>query len=104
MSISVQNSVNHLNHREHGMVKILKADSTEDAGVYIGAFVNYETSENETIEVKVGISYTSIEQARLNLETEIPGWNFDEIKDAANQNDGITALSKIEVETPSAND
>lgn len=74
----------------------VKEYSTEDAGKYIGAFVNYETSENETIEVKVGISYTSIEQARLNLDTEIPSWNFNEVKEnaAAKWN---TALSKIEV-------
>jgi predicted alpha-1,2-mannosidase len=29
--------------------------------------------------MKVGISYVSIKQARLNLETEIPDWNFDAI-------------------------
>jgi predicted alpha-1,2-mannosidase len=80
----------------------VKENSNEDAGKYIGAFVNYETSENETIEVKVGISYTSIEQARLNLDTEIPGWNFDEIKENAEEkwND---ALRKIEIEVPEAN-
>lgn len=58
----------------------VRADSDEDTGIRIGAYVDYITSENETIEVKVGISYTSIEQARLNLETEIPGWDFDRIK------------------------
>ncbi len=77
--------------------------SKKDKGKYIGAFADYETSENETIEVKVGISYTSIGQARLNVETEIPGWNFDEIKKQANQT-WNTALSKIDVETPTAND
>jgi predicted alpha-1,2-mannosidase len=74
-------------------------NSEEAAGKYIGAFVNYETSENETIEVKVGISYTSIEQARLNLETEIPAWNFDEVKNNA-ANKWNTILSNIEVQLP----
>lgn len=78
---------------------IIMENSTENAGKYIGAFVNYETSENETIEVKVGISYTSIEQARLNLDTEIPGWNFDEVKNNAT-NKWNTVLSKIEVQLP----
>lgn len=77
----------------------IKEHSTEATGKYTGAFVNYETSENETIEVKVGISYTSIEQAHLNLETEIPGWNFDEIKNKA-ADKWNTALSKIEVQLP----
>jgi predicted alpha-1,2-mannosidase len=80
----------------------IKAGSKEDTGKYIGAYVDYETSENETIEVKVGISYTSIEQARLNLDTEIPGWNFDEIREQAQQK-WNTALSKIEIETPETN-
>lgn len=48
------------------------------------------------IEVKIGMSYLSIEQARRNLEQEIPGWNFTETK---NQARAIwnTALSKITV-------
>lgn len=33
--------------------------------------------------VKVGLSSTSIEQARKNLEAEIPGWDFDQVKTAA---------------------
>ncbi|MBN1987342.1 MAG: GH92 family glycosyl hydrolase, partial [Prolixibacteraceae bacterium] len=81
----------------------IKAGSKEDGGKYIGAYVDFETFENEIIEVKVGISYTSIEQARLNLDTEIPGWNFDEIREQAQQK-WNTALSKIEIETPEAND
>jgi len=51
----------------------------------------------------VGISYTSIEQARLNLDTEIPGWNFDEIKENAEER-WNNALRKIEIEVPEAND
>uniref|UniRef100_UPI003217E3A4 GH92 family glycosyl hydrolase n=1 Tax=uncultured Draconibacterium sp. TaxID=1573823 RepID=UPI003217E3A4 len=80
----------------------IKSGSKEDSGSYLGAFVNYKVEENETIEVKVGISYTSIEQARLNLDTEIPGWNFNETKQNAEQkwND---VLSKIEVEASEAN-
>ena len=77
-------------------------NSKEASGKYTGAFVNYETSENETIGVKVGISYTSIEQARLNLDTEIPGWNFDEIKEKAEER-WNNALRKIEIEVPDAN-
>jgi len=77
----------------------IKPGSLEDSGVYTGSYADYSTSENEKIEVKVGISYTNIEQARLNLETEIPGWNFDEVKEnaAAKWN---TVLSKIEVQLP----
>jgi len=61
----------------------IKEGSGEGAGTHTGAFVNYSTSENETIEIKIGISYTSIAQARLNLETEIPNWEFDRVKENA---------------------
>ena len=51
-----------------------------ETGKNIGAFVNYKTDENEQILVKVGISYTSLEGARKNLNTEIPHWDFDLIR------------------------
>ena len=71
--------------------------SAEETGTNIGAFVNFSTADNEVIEVKIGISYTSIEQARLNLETELPQWKFDQVKENAKKkwND---ALGKIEVQ------
>jgi predicted alpha-1,2-mannosidase len=56
-----------------------------EKGKDIGAFVTYKTSENEQILVKVGISYTSLEGARKNLNTEIPGWDFDNVKDQARE-------------------
>ncbi len=65
----------------------------------VGAFASYRTSEGEVIEVKSGISLVSIEQARLNLDTETNrfGWNFD----AAHKNARDTwnnLLKNIEVE------
>jgi predicted alpha-1,2-mannosidase len=69
----------------------------EASGIKVGAFVNFSTAENEVIEVKVGISYTSIDQAKLNLTTEIPDWNFDQVKENAEKT-WNNNLSKIEVE------
>jgi predicted alpha-1,2-mannosidase len=68
----------------------------ESSGIYAGAFVDFSTSENEVIEVKVGISYTNIDQARLNVSTEIPDWNFDAVKADAEKT-WNASLSKIEV-------
>ncbi|MHC4564970.1 MAG: GH92 family glycosyl hydrolase, partial [Planctomycetota bacterium] len=65
----------------------------------IGAFVGYSTAKGEVIKVKAGISLVSIEQARLNLETETSqfGWDFDAVKSQARRTwNGL--LSKIEVE------
>ncbi|HEY5511426.1 MAG TPA: GH92 family glycosyl hydrolase [Prolixibacteraceae bacterium] len=82
----------------------IKDGSSEESGIQIGAFVNYATTKNETIEIKVGISYTSIEQARLNLDTEIPKWGFEQVREKARTN-WSDALDKIEVEMdPSSDD
>lgn len=45
----------------------------------IGAFVTYKTAENEVVQIKTGVSYVSIDQARRNLsmETDHLGWDFD---------------------------
>lgn len=49
----------------------------------IGSLLNFNLNENEELMVKVGISYISSENARMNLEAEIPDWNFDRVKKAA---------------------
>lgn len=77
--------------------KKIKEGSKEAAGTEVGAYVDFVTSENEIILVKVGISYTSIEQARLNLEKEIPDWNFTQVKENA-RTKWNKALSKIDVQ------
>lgn len=56
-----------------------------ETGKNIGAFVTFRTKENEQILVKVGISYTSIEGARKNLQAEIPDWDFDGVRNKARE-------------------
>jgi predicted alpha-1,2-mannosidase len=45
----------------------------------IGVAVNFSVMGNEAVQLKTGISYVSIENARLNMETELEnfGWDFD---------------------------
>ncbi|MGG2201059.1 GH92 family glycosyl hydrolase [Paenibacillus validus] len=62
----------------------------------VGAFVKFDTTDNKEVYVKVGISYTDIEHAKLNLKTENPGWNFEAVKQSA-QAKWKKALSTIEV-------
>ena len=83
--------------------KDIKPNSKEGSGTQIGAWVDYVTSENETVEVKVGISYTSIAQARLNLEKEILLRNFDQVKESAKAK-WNKALSRIEIEMDKTSD
>jgi len=71
----------------------------------IGAFLNFKTKEGEQILVQSGISLVSIEQARLNMETELNSFNWD-FEAAKNQsrNTWNKLLSSIEVEGGSEND
>ncbi len=45
--------------------------------------LNFTTSKDETIIVKLGLSYTSIDNAKLNLDTEAKDLNFDNAKQLA---------------------
>jgi predicted alpha-1,2-mannosidase len=48
-------------------------------GKRIGAILDFQTSEGESIYLKIGFSAISVEQAHLNLQAEIPDWNFDAV-------------------------
>lgn len=52
-------------------------------GIGNGLYLTFKTNENEVVEMQVGLSYTSIENARLNLETESRGMTFDRVHRAA---------------------
>ena len=80
-----------------GKYKIYSSYTREMSGDDVGVWFDFETAEGESIQAKVGISYVSIENARKNLETEQPGFDFDRVRTAAREqwnND----LSRIEVE------
>ncbi|MBR3097353.1 MAG: glycoside hydrolase family 92 protein, partial [Bacteroidales bacterium] len=53
------------------------------SGKDAGLAVRFATGESEEVLLKVAISYTSVENARKNLETELPGWDFEATRDAA---------------------
>jgi predicted alpha-1,2-mannosidase len=63
----------------------------------IKAIFHFNTTAGEKIYVKVGISAVSEDGARLNLKSEIPGWDFDKIHSAA-KSVWNKELSKIEIE------
>lgn len=66
----------------------------------VGAYVNFSTSENDTVYMKIAVSFKSPERAKSWLADEINGFGYNEIKkraiDAWN-----TALGKINIETSS---
>jgi predicted alpha-1,2-mannosidase len=61
-----------------------------------GAYVSFDLKPGDIVQAKIGSSFTSIEEARKNLDSEISGWDFDRVveqaKAAWNQE-----LGKIEI-------
>lgn len=58
--------------------------------------LNYKTSENEQIDVKLGLSYTSVENAKANYMAEAENLSFDNARRSAAA-DWSEQLSRIEV-------
>jgi len=49
----------------------------------LGAYVQYKTTKDEVVFLKVGISLKSVDQATYWLDNEIPDWNYAKVKNAA---------------------
>jgi len=62
-----------------------------------GVYAQFTTTEGEVIEARVGTSFISIDQARLNLAAEIPTWNFATIQQSLH-NAWHDKLTRITVE------
>ncbi len=55
------------------------ADSTSTRGIRNGLYMLFSTTDSEVVEMQVGLSYTSLDNARLNLDTESRGQSFDRV-------------------------
>lgn len=82
---------------DQGKYKLYRKYGRDIAGDDIGAWFRYDCEEGETVEVQVAVSFVSMENARLNLDTEQPGFDFDKVAEAVYEKwDGD--LSRIIVE------
>ena len=89
---------------DSGEYKLYRSYAREIMGDDIGIYFSLgEVAPGEVVEVKVGISYTSIENARKNLEAEVACRSFDEVRAEAH-NTWNEALGKIRVEGGSDDD
>jgi len=64
----------------------------------LGAYFSFKVKKGEQVKVKIGTSFVSIDQARKNLDTEIPDFNFETVQQNL-KNTWNEILSKIEVES-----
>ncbi|HTV62322.1 MAG TPA: GH92 family glycosyl hydrolase [Verrucomicrobiae bacterium] len=58
--------------------------------------VNFADSDNPVLEIKIGLSFVSTENARMNLKKELSGKSFDRVKKEASKT-WENLLSKIQV-------
>lgn len=65
--------------KDNGKYKLYTSYNKDIAGDDIGAYLSFNTEENEQIEVRMGVSFVSIENARENLNAEQNGKTFDNI-------------------------
>ena len=72
-------------------------------GLGAGAYLNYNTKKGEQITAKVGISYTSVQNARINLKAEATSVGFDQARAASEMIWG-EALGRIHVEGKNEDD
>ncbi|MEB0262140.1 MULTISPECIES: GH92 family glycosyl hydrolase [unclassified Mucilaginibacter] len=61
----------------------------EIAGKQIRAYFDFKTEEGEKIKVKFALSSVSMDGAMANMQAEVPGWDFDKVK-----NDGQAQWEK----------
>lgn len=71
--------------------------NTELQGNQLRFVADTVTTSNQQIQVRVGISYISVDQAHHNLEREIPRWDFDGVK-AGGRAEWNRALGAIGIE------
>lgn len=87
----------------NGETRIMKGFSKEVVGDSIGAYMRYNFESPTEVEMKIGISYVSLDNARENLEEETSGRTFNAILLDARK-EWNRYLSKIEVEGGSEED
>ncbi|PCJ95522.1 MAG: alpha-mannosidase [Flavobacteriaceae bacterium] len=89
--------------RYNGNTRIKRKYTKEVVGDSIGAFMQYNFTVPTTVEMKIGLSYVSIENARENLEKEIDSKSFNQILEETKK-EWNSYLSRIEVEGGTADD
>jgi len=72
----------------------------EIAGRQLKAYFNFKTSEGEKIKIKFALSPVSMEGALNNMKAEVTGWDFEEVKNAGQQQ-WENELSKITIQSGS---
>lgn len=79
-------------------VTVLEKDTVD--GRHMGVYSRFNTRQNKEVLLKVALSFTGFEKAEELLAREIPGWDFDKVKEAGKKA-WEQKLSRVQIETPS---
>ena len=80
----------------------VKQGVRETKGVGTGVYLTYQVKDSVQVTAKVGLSYTSVENARINLQKEAENLSFDEVKEQSHQT-WENYLGRVRVETADKN-
>ncbi|WP_340113485.1 GH92 family glycosyl hydrolase [Maribellus mangrovi] len=76
---------------------ILELDTAIQNLQELGGYASFTTASGESIEVQIGTSFTSIEQARKNLDTELTNKDFEQVESEL-KSTWETVLNRVKVE------
>lgn len=57
--------------------------ASTSSGQHSGAYVTFDTTQQQVVQVKVGLSFVSVANAQANLAQENPAWNFQTVQQQA---------------------
>lgn len=63
---------------------------------HLGAYLRFNTQAGQAVQMKIGVSFLSIEKARESVRADLPGWDYDAVRDDAAKT-WRDALSAIDV-------
>jgi len=75
----------------------------EMLGKHLGFYSEFPTKENETVLLKTGLSFVSVENAKENLKFDIPVWDFEGVYNRSKQS-WNQSVENIKVEGGSEDD
>ena len=87
----------------NGKIRLMENATKMVVGDSIGTYFTYKFDKKTSVEVKIGVSYVSIENARENLEKEVGSKSFETVYKET-YNEWNNALSRIKVEGGSKDD
>jgi predicted alpha-1,2-mannosidase len=63
----------------------------------VGAYATFDTTRDQTVQMKIGVSFISTQKARSNVLKEILAWDFDAVRRSAEM-EWESVLEKIKIE------